>query len=753
MRGLLTSLLCSAAFVTFGDQALAATCTFPLTLAVGATCNDLVVGIGATGTIDNSGTIAGAPIGTNGVNNSGTITSLTNQSTGTITGGAGVYNTTDGTIGTLINDGMIANTQPGGNAVESAGSFDQLLNHGTIAATGGGSKGVIVKTLNLLDNFGTISGEQDTAATNAGYTKSVINEATGNMSGLAGFWNNGTLDTLTNYGRIEGRTQAGIVEDDQNGAPNPIIRTLKNYGTIIGGADGIDNYYSLGDVFNFAGGVISGGDLGLYNGSRISSITNNGSIIATNAGTGWTGYSGYGIWNEPTGIIGSITNTGSITGALFGINNAGGTIGTLTNGQGGNATSSATTALTYTGKLPANYFIYVTSATHYGQIAFDSPAGTMAFGVDAGSTLTSGTYTKVLTGITASFLTGSMTGTTNGASWTLSLEASSTSNWDLVVVGGASPPPAGPSAANTLLALRANEATVRNALSLRTAIIAGTLDYDCASFDASGGCLSFQARFTGMNTMNDGAGVLTAAYRLSPSLHLGGFIDYSVSQSEPTGLKFGDQRPTIGAFLSYGDQLGLQGKLSTAMKTDHVTITRSSALANTEAGYGKASLNSHAFAGELGWAFALGTSTLATPFAGLRYTNSTRGAYRETSVAGSVDFPLSYFAYSQRLTTATTGMRIKGLLSDRIGYQIGLGADYDVSRQMSPYVGTSAISTLETFSVTGTGKSNRFRAIGSAGLHYQIDKTQRLTGTVSLRGQPYGSQPVTTVMAGYQAAL
>jgi hypothetical protein len=759
MWGLLASLLLGAAPLTFADHALAATCTFPLTLAVGATCNDLVVGAGTTGNIDNSGAITGASYG---VNNSRTVTSLTNQSTGTITGGRGVYNTAAGTIGTLINNGMITETLAGGNGLESIGSFDQLLNHGTIAATGNGSKGVVVTTLNLLDNFGTISAQQDTAATNAGYTKSVINEATGKMVGLAGFWNNGTLDTLTNYGRVEGTTQAGIVEDDQNHAPNPIIRTLKNYGTIIGSADGIDNYYDLGDVFNYAGGVISGGDLGVYNGSMISSITNNGSIVATNTSTGWSGYSGYGIYNEPTGTIGTITNTGSITGALFGINNAGGTIGTLTNGQGGNATSAATTTLTYTGKLPANYFIYVTSTTHYGQVAFASSSGSMTFGVDAGSTLTGGTYTKVLTGITASFLTGSKTGTINGASWTLSLEASSTSNWDLVVVGSSAPPvvvppvivpPAGPSAANTLAALAANAATLRNVLSLRTTIIAGALDYDCPGFDANGSCLSFQARYSGMDTMNEGAGVMTAAFRLSPSLHLGGLIDYGATRQDPLGLKSSDQRPTIGAFLAYGDPLGLQGKLSTAMKSDHVTVKRSNVLANTEAGSGKASLTAYAVAGELGWAFSLGGTMVATPYGGLRVTESRRGAYSETLVAGSVDDPLSYTAIAQRLTTTSAGLRLRGMLQDRVGYQLGLGGEYDLAQSADAYAGTSAITGLGTFALADTSRSNRFRPTGSAGLSYQIDKTQLMTTNVSMRGQAYSSQQAVSVLAGYQVAF
>jgi hypothetical protein len=49
--------------------------------------------------------------------------------------------------------------------------------------------------------------------------------------------------------------------------------------------------------------------------------------------------------------------------------------------------------------------------------------------------------------------------------------------------------------------------------------------YDCATFNQYGVCLSFQARYGAMESLHDGAGVLTAAYRLSPNLRLGGFIN------------------------------------------------------------------------------------------------------------------------------------------------------------------------------------------------------------------------------------
>jgi len=43
--------------------------------------------------------------------------------------------------------------------------------------------------------------------------------------------------------------------------------------------------------------------------------------------------------------------------------------------------------------------------------------------------------------------------------------------------------------------------------------------------------------------------------------------------------------------------------------------------------------------------------------------------------------------------------------------------------------------------------------VGNVGLHYQIDRTQRLTGNVTVRGQAFSSQTAVNVMGGYQAAF
>ncbi len=592
----------------------------------------------------------------------------------------------------------------------------------------------------------------------------------------------GAINTLTNSagGTITG-DNAGIYNAYDSAVINGYsynIQSIINNGTISGAGYGIQNWKSsINTLTN--NGVISGVNAGInnLNYGSINVLTNAGSISSQN----------YGIWNRGTFNIATLTNTGVISGSSFGVlNEPSAVIAMLANAQGGDGSSPAQTALTYSGALPYKYNIIVTSPTSYGQMfvtgAQPSTRGPMIFGVDRTSTLIATTYANVLTGVPSNYMNSIKSGSLNGYGWQLVLETGATSTWDLVVSWVGYPPGGTPSGApgstpsgapgtstdpttqstflglssnsaiDTLSAVNLNAVAVRNVLNARTALISGAMNYDCATFDAYGVCLSFQARYSGMEDMNNGAGVLTASYLLAPNLRLGGFIDLIAAQQNPVGLKFVDQSPMIGAFVAYGDQLGPQAKMSVAMNKSTLSVLRSSIFDDAETASGAASLNSYVIAGEFGWGVDLDEARVATPYAGLRYTDASRGAYSEYQVAGTDD-PLTYAAYAQQLTTATAGLRLRGMMSDQVGYQLGLGVEYDLVRQMGAYAGTSAIPGLESFSLSDTGASNRFRLVGTAGLFYQVDKTSRLIANASLRGQAYSNQPTLGLLAGYQTAF
>lgn len=314
----------------------------------------------------------------------------------------------------------------------------------------------------------------------------------------------------------------------------------------------------------------------------------------------------------------------------------------------------------------------------------------------------------------------------------------------------------GPDASNTTAAMQTYADVLRSVMGRRLTGLALMSSYDCQAFDKYGVCLSFQARYTNFDSFNEGAGILTAAYRLTENVRLGAFIDYRASEKEPTGIKFSNDLPTFGAFVGYSQHLngtGLQGKVLAAVQNGNATVTRDNSLSSTEPGSGKGSLNSYMISGELGWGFAVSPSMLATPYVGLRYTDATRGGYTEDTVSGTVDYPVSYSDYSQRLTTATIGVRLAGMLTEKVGYQMGAGLEHDLRQQTSAYSGTSSISGLETFAINVDGVKNRTRGVGSVGMFYQVEKNQRLMGNVSIRNQAYTSQTAVNVMGGYQIAF
>ena len=216
------------------------------------------------------------------------------------------------------------------------------------------------------------------------------------------------------------------------------------------------------------------------------------------------------------------------------------------------------------------------------------------------------------------------------------------------------------------------------------------------------------------------------------------------------------QPPSFGAFIGFNqraDGLGLQGRVSGGMNRGDLRVTRDASFENTEAGSGKARLTGSAVAAELGYGIAWAGSLRATPYVGFRYTDVSRAAYGESTVSGTVYYPIAYAALHQRLGAATMGLRLNGMASDRVGYQLGAGVDYYAFSAASPYAGSSNISGIEAFALPGAALTRRASPVGSAAIFYQIDQNQRLTGSVSVRGQAFSAQPSISVMGGYQAAF
>jgi hypothetical protein len=180
--------------------------------------------------------------------------------------------------------------------------------------------------------------------------------------------------------------------------------------------------------------------IGQFGGSSIS-FTNNASINVT----GTTSGSGVGFYSYGTGTYvntGTITgregmilvggnhvirNTGVITASVVDLNISSGTVTSLTNSEGGN------NVLTYSGKVPTNYYIIISSLNNYGKLSVTNPTSSMTFNIDnASSVALNSTYPSVLQG---SITLSSTQGTYGGYRWNL---VPNGSYYDLIITASRS---------------------------------------------------------------------------------------------------------------------------------------------------------------------------------------------------------------------------------------------------------------------------------------------------------------------------
>ena len=147
-----------------------------------------------------------------------------------------------------------------------------------------------------------------------------------------------SLGTLTNSGTIAGITY-GMVN-----AGTISVLTNNSAGNFVGGSAGIR---STGSITTFTNsGLISTSGIA---GTIAAGINNSGTIATlTNAATGTITGAGRGIYNTST--IGTVNNmgllagSGTVSGSIFGIDNSGGSIGTILN-------SGTIKGSTYTGTM------------------------------------------------------------------------------------------------------------------------------------------------------------------------------------------------------------------------------------------------------------------------------------------------------------------------------------------------------------------------------------------------------------------
>jgi hypothetical protein len=507
------------------------------------------------------------------------------------------------------------------------------------------------------------------------------------------------------------------------------IDTITNNGSINGGNGGASGVGGVGGA---------GGAGGIAGSSGVVTIGSYGGNIFDGSG-------GVGITNDISSSIITITNNGNITGGTdteglknFGIVNAG-TIGTLNNAQGGNGATAATRALTYSGRLPNSYNIIIDNPNHYGQLdaTNGSPSGITSFGIYEGSTVTSRHYSNVLVNAAVD---GSPTGRYDNMVWTL--DGTDLTHYDLVFTGM--------SLTQTQASLNISAQRLRSIFSAAaiSSNFANINTYDCNLFDANGMCIAAGGRYTSLDNSSASttSAVVVLGYKASPNIRIGGFLDQSVNNNSPTGIKVSNKIPLMGAFAVWNqneDGLGYQVKIANAYQDKNVTTTRD-AFDTTEAGSGKANLNTQSYVAKLSYALTAGEDTTLSPYLAVRYTNIKQDAYTETGITT----PLTYAGLADRSTTALVGIKLNHALSPQANLTASLGVEYDLKHRTDQYSATSVdIPGLTPESISSS--SHRTRPVASAGAYYNVSKTQRISGDIYYQELPYQGSGSTTAYFTY----
>jgi len=309
----------------------------------------------------------------------------------------------------------------------------------------------------------------------------------------------------------------------------------------------------------------------------------------------------------------------------------------------------------------------------------------------------------------------------------------------------------GPNAANTLIALQENAAATRAVLNIRAAAAANALEHDCPVFDSRGICVMVGGRYGQVGSDNhEFAGLVTAAFRLSPDVRIGTFADYAVSGGTPDGLRMRSRAPMFGGFIVYEearDFTGLRLRGSLTYQDGSVRVTRR-VLPDTEPGQGTGDLRTFGFGVEASYGFSVAQGWAVAPYGGIRRVESARNQYAEAS-GEAVLYPIRYDSFGQYVTSAVAGLRVRGALTDGLTFIAGVGVEYDLSAKMDRYAGSSDIYGLERFAINMGQNANEVRGAASIGLRYALAANQQVMVDAGVRQTPYSNEPSVSTMLRY----
>ena len=289
---------------------------------------------------------------------------------------------------------------------------------------------------------------------------------------------------------------------------------------------------------------------------------------------------------------------------------------------------------------------------------------------------------------------------------------------------------------------------VQQSLAVQNASLVNSFFYDCSVFSSNGLCLSAGGRYTAANgEANTTAGLLIAAYRVTPNVRLGAYIDQALANSTATGVDLSSSVPLLGLFgvwQSQADGLGLAVKVSAAYGQQDATVTRQS-IRGTESGQGSTRLTGQGAQVMTSYGLRVAAKTVVSPYLGLRYTEGKTDGYTESANA-QVRAPLSFGGTSSDLTTLFAGVGVQHQLTDTWTLSASAGVETDLN-DPSNTVTVSGLNQLAD--VTYGGNSVQTRAVFAAGVSSAVTKTQRIGLNYVFRQSPYEGINTNSVFLNY----
>jgi hypothetical protein len=270
-------------------------------------------------------------------------------------------------------------------------------------------------------------------------------------------------------------------------------------------------------------------------------------------------------------------------------------------------------------------------------------------------------------------------------------------------------------------------------------------------------CFSAGGRYAdvGSNSASAAAAALAGAYRVTPQLRIGAFLDQDVTSKDATQVSLGYDVPLMGLFGVWNQNengMGLSARVSAGFGDYDMSTVRS--------GFGPAQVGDTRFysrgaSGMLSYTLPLNRGWTVAPYLGLRDTELSRAGYTDRKVA-PFSFPFTYATLNDRQVTGLAGLHLSLEVSPHVTLTAGAGLEHDLSRQADMDAGRGLVNTgLFTFtaknvSANFTSTYRPTRGVLDLGGSYDLGLGRKLVADLSYQQDAYLATNTAAAVAAYQ---